>query len=134
MKLSPSDRAWFDKVLRAIAAAEAGVGRLAVVSDDLPMLDREAVTRLRALGVGVLALAGDGGRATGRMLALGVHATVPADAPVGDVVAAVLALADAGDSPRAGDAGTGGAVRSMTVLTMSTDVPPPVSVTRAVTV
>jgi MinD-like ATPase involved in chromosome partitioning or flagellar assembly len=86
-----------------LGAAEAGVGRLAVVSDDLPMLDREAVSRLRELGVRVVALVDGGDAGAARMHALGVHAVVDAAAPVGDVVTAVLTLADATDD----DAGPG---------------------------
>ncbi len=86
-----------------LGAAEAGVGRLAVVSDDLPLLDREAVSRLRGLGLRVVALAEGGEGATGRLYALGVHAVVDAAAPVADVVSAVLTLADAGDDDVPGD-------------------------------
>src|SRR5659263_709527 len=55
-----------------LAAAEAGLGRVAVVSGDLPMLDREAIAALHRCGVSVVgvrdpALAWQGER----LLALG---------------------------------------------------------------
>jgi hypothetical protein len=60
-----------------LAAAEAGLGRVAVVSADLPMLDREAVAALHRAGVRVVGL---GDAATPwlgeRMTALGADLVV----------------------------------------------------------
>ncbi|WP_402466645.1 AAA family ATPase [Isoptericola aurantiacus] len=62
-----------------LAASAAGAGSVAVVSADLPGLDREAVGRLHAAGTRVVALADDG--PVERVEALGVEAVVhgPAD-------------------------------------------------------
>ncbi|WP_407341821.1 CpaE family protein [Pengzhenrongella phosphoraccumulans] len=76
-----------------LAAAAAGLGRLAVVSIDLPHLDREAVAQLHAGRVRVLALAPPGQAA--RALALGIDAVVADDVDASGLVAAVLALAAA---------------------------------------
>ncbi|WP_418276237.1 AAA family ATPase [Isoptericola jiangsuensis] len=57
-----------------LAAAAAGAGTVAVVSADLAGLDREAVGRLHAAGVRVVALADDG--PPERVRALGVEAVV----------------------------------------------------------
>jgi MinD-like ATPase involved in chromosome partitioning or flagellar assembly len=96
-----------------LAAAGAGLGRVAVISADLPELDREAVAQLRASTVRVLVLV-DPGRPweRTRAVALGAHAVVdlPGANPDADpasglrVVEAVLALLEQGDddpSPRA---------------------------------
>jgi MinD-like ATPase involved in chromosome partitioning or flagellar assembly len=88
-----------------LGAADAGLGQVTVLSPDLPLLDREAVVRLRAAGVRVVALVDGDARAAERMTALGVDAVADAGAPLGDLVATVLALADAavdGPSPRSG--------------------------------
>ncbi|WP_298460340.1 hypothetical protein [uncultured Cellulomonas sp.] len=82
-----------------LGAAAAGLGRVALVPDDLPLLDREAVVLLRESGVRVVALVDGGPRATERMLALGAEVVVDAGAPVADVVATVLSLADPGPGP-----------------------------------
>lgn len=89
-------------VVELLAAAAAGLGRLAVVSADLPSLDRDAVRTLQLHGVAVLALAAPGSPDADRTAALGVDATVltPArgdDTRVGPLVtAAVLALLESG--------------------------------------
>lgn len=58
-----------------LAAAGAGVGAVAVLSADLPALDREAVARLHAAGVRVVALAGDDAPAE-HLWALGVDSVL----------------------------------------------------------
>jgi MinD-like ATPase involved in chromosome partitioning or flagellar assembly len=78
-----------------LGAADAGLGQVTVLSPDLPLLDREAVARLRDAGVRVVALVDGDARSAERMTALGVDAVVDAAAPVGDLVATVLSLADA---------------------------------------
>ncbi|MFI2103414.1 hypothetical protein ACH436_08990 [Isoptericola sp. NPDC019693] len=62
-------------VTELLAAAAAGAGAVALVSGDLPGLDREAVGRLHAAGVRVVAL-GDEAAPTARLHALGVDAVV----------------------------------------------------------
>ncbi|MFE5294690.1 CpaE family protein [Isoptericola sp. NPDC056618] len=62
-------------VAELLAAAAAGAGAVALVSGDLPGLDREAVGRLRAAGVRVVAL-GDDVAPAARLHALGVDAVV----------------------------------------------------------
>lgn len=57
-----------------LAAAAAGAGTVAVVSADLPGLDREAVGRLHGTGTRVVALADDG--PAERLQALGVEAVL----------------------------------------------------------
>ncbi len=92
-------------VAELLAAAAAGVGRIAVVSADLPRLDREAVAQLHAARVRVLALTHPAGGQVERMLALGVDAVVDdATAAVG-LVAAVLALGEAADEDLLAGAG-----------------------------
>ncbi|HEY5518808.1 MAG TPA: hypothetical protein VIK17_04090 [Cellulomonas sp.] len=80
-----------------LAAAAAGLGRLAVVSADLPHLDREAVAQLHIARVRILALTGPPSGQVERMLALGVDATLAGVADASALVAAVLALAEAAD-------------------------------------
>lgn len=94
-----------------LAAAGAGLGRIAVVSGDLPGLDREAIGHLRSCGVAVLALV-DPGRPweRERLEALGAAAVLdlPAACQGGDgpspgslgagVVTAVRRLLDTGDA------------------------------------
>ncbi|MFE5310180.1 CpaE family protein [Isoptericola sp. NPDC056605] len=62
-------------VAELLAAAAAGAGAVALVSGDLPGLDREAVGRLHAAGVRVVAL-GDDVAPAPRLHALGVDAVV----------------------------------------------------------
>lgn len=90
-----------------LAAAEAGLGRVALVSTDLPMLDREAVAALhrcgvRVVGLGDPALPWQGERA----VALGVDLVVDAPEDGTDATAfvrSVVALLERG-SPGGGDA------------------------------
>lgn len=80
-------------VVELLAAAAAGAGRVAVVSCDLPALDRQVVVDLHAHDVRVVALAPRGTWEEGRVRAYGVDAVVDLDsAPDGlcDVVRAVL--------------------------------------------
>ena len=86
-----------------LAAGAAGLGRVALVSDDLPLLDREAVRQLRSAGVRVAALADGDGRAVDRLRALGVEVVVDVAASSAELVAAVLSLADVGTAERGGD-------------------------------
>lgn len=91
-----------------LAAAEAGAGTAAVVSGDLPGLDREAVARLRGAGLRVVALE-DRATPDGRLAGLGCDvvvaegdadnlvAAVRGDAP--EVAAPVAALPDLGGRP-----------------------------------
>ncbi|MEV0950949.1 hypothetical protein [Promicromonospora sp. NPDC050249] len=91
-----------------LAAAEAGAGTAAVVSEDLPGLDREAVARLRGAGLRVVALE-DRATPEGRLAGLGCDvvvaegdaeslvAAVRGDAP--EVAAPVAALPDLGGRP-----------------------------------
>jgi MinD-like ATPase involved in chromosome partitioning or flagellar assembly len=60
-----------------LAAAEAGAGTAAVVSGDLPGLDREAVARLRGAGLRVVAVE-DPGTPVARLAALGCDVVVAA--------------------------------------------------------
>lgn len=73
-------------VVELLAAAAAGAGTVAVVSADLPGLDREAVGRLHAAGTRVVAFADDG--PAERLQALGVEAvlTGPTDPRLLDAV------------------------------------------------
>jgi MinD-like ATPase involved in chromosome partitioning or flagellar assembly len=91
-----------------LAAAEAGAGTAAVVSGDLPGLDREAVARLRGAGLRVVALE-DRETPAGRLAGLGCDvvvaegdaeslvAAVRGDAP--EVPAPAAALPDLGGRP-----------------------------------
>lgn len=89
-----------------LAAAEAGLGRVAVVSGDLPMLDREAVAALHRCGVSVVgvrepALAWQGER----LLALGADLVLetPADpAHAASLARDVLTLLAASTDPLTG--------------------------------
>ncbi|GAA1990504.1 P-loop NTPase [Isoptericola halotolerans] len=69
-----------------LAAAAAGAGQVALVSADLPGLDREAVGRLHGAGTRVVALADDG--PADRLQALGFEAVLdgPADPRLLDAV------------------------------------------------
>lgn len=77
-----------------LAAAEAGAGTAAVVSGDLPGLDREAVARLRGAGLRVVAIE-DPATSAGRLAGLGCDVVV-AEGDAENLVAAVQ-----GDSPEA---------------------------------
>lgn len=84
-----------------LAAAAAGLGRLAVVSAGLPGLDRAAVEHLRTSGVRVLALA-DIGWPVDRVRQLGVDAVADHDAPVDAIVAEVHRILAGEREPQAG--------------------------------
>ena len=94
-----------------LAAAAAGLGRLAVVSVDLPHLDREAVAQLHAGRIRVLALAPPGQVA--RALALGIDAVVADDVDASGLVAAVLALAEAAEEDLADRASSSAGLRDL---------------------
>jgi len=90
-----------------LAAAEAGLGRLAVVSGDLDLLDREAVELLHRAGVRVVGV-GDVTRPWlgERLAALGADLVVMApqdDEAGGSVVREALAILDAAGSPETGE-------------------------------
>lgn len=93
-----------------LAAAEAGLGRIAVVSADLPQLDREAVATLHRCGVRVVGVADVGSRwAAERITAFGVGLVVdtPEDAAgaaalVRDVVAVLESPLAAAGAERPG--------------------------------
>jgi Flp pilus assembly CpaE family ATPase/DNA-binding NarL/FixJ family response regulator len=75
-----------------LAAAAAGLARVAVVGADLPRLDGDALTRLHACGVAVVVLAEPGDpRTAERLRLLGVTAPLPADSTPVAVAAAVRA-------------------------------------------
>lgn len=75
-----------------LAAAAAGIGRVAVVSAELRRLDRDVLTRLAVAGVAVVGLAATGDEDGERRLRqLGVRQTVAADDPPTALAAAVLA-------------------------------------------
>lgn len=96
-----------------LAAAAAGLGRVAVVSADLPGLDREAVHHLHGSGVRVVAVSEPRAGWPGeRVRSLGVDAVVELDGLETTVAAAVLASgagAAAGGPSAAGAEGPGGA-------------------------
>ncbi len=78
-----------------IAAAGAGLGRVALVSADLDRLDRDAVATLLATGTAVVGLTDPGHPGSGLRLArLGVPRLVAADAPAADVEAALVAAVE----------------------------------------
>ncbi len=83
-----------------LSAAGAGVGRAAVVSADLPRLDRDAVARLHAAGVAVIGLAdaADPG-ARQRLVLLGVRLVLAADTPPDAVARLVTEVAGTPSSP-----------------------------------
>lgn len=90
-----------------LAAGAAGLGVVAVLSADLPGVDREAVHHLHGSGVWVLALAG-GDWPTERLARLGVDGVVPAQEAAAAVVPAVGALLErAARGARPGGAGSG---------------------------
>lgn len=74
-----------------LAAAAAGVGRVAVVSAELPGLDREAVDHLHGSGVWVVVVTGAGGPTSQeRATALGADAVTDDAAGIGALVRGVL--------------------------------------------
>jgi Mrp family chromosome partitioning ATPase len=79
-----------------LAAAAAGLAPAAVVSADLPRLDVETLSRLRACGVAVVVLVGaDDPNGAQRLTLLGAPVPLPADTPAETVAEAVLrAVAD----------------------------------------
>jgi MinD-like ATPase involved in chromosome partitioning or flagellar assembly len=84
-----------------LAGAAAGLGRVAVVSMDLPALDRDAVDHMHACGVWVVAVL-DEGSSRDRAVLLGADAVVPPGDPATTVPATiceVLAGAAAGRLP-----------------------------------
>lgn len=94
-----------------LAAAEAGLGRVALVSTDLPLLDREAVAALHRCGVRVVGLGDPAAPWQGeRAVALGVDLVVDAPeegADAGGFVRSVVALLERG--PSSGELASGDA-------------------------
>ena len=86
-------------VAELLAAAAAGAGAVALVSGDLPGLDRETVGRLHAAGVRVVAL-GDDGAPVARLRALGVDSVVERY----DEALLLAAVREAAPVPAAGSA------------------------------
>jgi MinD-like ATPase involved in chromosome partitioning or flagellar assembly len=81
-----------------LAAAAAGLARAVLLSADLRRLDRDALTRLAVAGVAVVGLVTPGDEeAERRLRQLGVAHVLPADAPIGDVSAAVVGAVGAAD-------------------------------------
>ncbi|WP_088290823.1 hypothetical protein [Kineosporia sp. A_224] len=95
-----------------VAAAEAGLARAAVVASDLHRLDLDAVARLLGAGVAVVGLADPADQgAAARLDRFGVGRVLPADAPVTDVAAALLAAVAALPDDAASVAARAGARR-----------------------
>ncbi|GAB2472429.1 AAA family ATPase [Xylanimonas ulmi] len=92
-------------VVELLAAAAAGAGCVAIVSGDLPGLDRETVTRLHAAGVRVVGL--DDGQVAGRLRAMGVDVVldVASGPAASELVAAVGEAASAVEPASEGPAG-----------------------------
>src|SRR5690606_34704270 len=85
-----------------LAAAEAGLGQLAVVSADLPGLDRDAVAALFASGVRPIALADPPeGWLAERTRALGIAVVVAPEGAVGAVSREAARLRSGGDGSTA---------------------------------
>ena len=84
-----------------LAATAAGLGSVAVVSTELPGVDREAVRHLHGSGCWVVVVGHD----PGRSLALGADAVLPADragAGAADVLGRLAAAAERGEAPGRG--------------------------------
>jgi MinD-like ATPase involved in chromosome partitioning or flagellar assembly len=115
-----------------LATAATGQALAAVVSADLRRLDGEALTFLESAGVAVVALVDPGDEPAERRLhQLGVGEVLPADAPAGDVAAAVgravAARALAADqSDRGAGRGSGSALADPRHALPATGVPQPV--------
>ena len=81
-----------------IATAAAGLGRVALVSDELRGLDRTAVHTLRAAGVVVVGLAGRDEASERHLRQLGIARVVSVDASLSDLESALLGTPAADDS------------------------------------
>lgn len=78
-----------------MAAAAAGVGTCAVVSPDLPHLERDSVDQLQRLGLAILGVTAEGDEAGERRLRqLGVLTVLSIDAALAEVDDALLRLAE----------------------------------------
>ncbi|MEV7961844.1 AAA family ATPase [Oerskovia paurometabola] len=92
-----------------LAAAGAGAGTAAIISADLPGINRETVAHLHACGVRVVALAGDQDWVADRLRAVGVDVVLDEDTPSTVLVATVRDEAhgrgrhDDGGGPPPGD-------------------------------
>lgn len=85
-----------------LATAGAGLARAALVADSLHRLDRDTIARLQRENVAVVGLAepADDERSARRLASIGVQTVLAANAPAGDVVAALTAaVADATSHP-----------------------------------
>lgn len=89
-------------VVELRAAAAAGAGRIALVSADLPALDRETMGDLHAHGLAVVALATTGTWEEDRVRALGADVVVDTAAPAEALCEAVLLAATRTGSDEAG--------------------------------
>lgn len=99
-----------------LSSGAAGLGAVAVLSADLPGLDREAVQHLHGSGVWVLALADDdAGWPHDRVERLGADVVVAASeaADLAPAIAALLARSERGLRPGRGEAGSRGSSRSV---------------------
>jgi MinD-like ATPase involved in chromosome partitioning or flagellar assembly len=86
-----------------LAVAAAGTARAAIISADLRRLDQEALVRLEAAGVAVVALVAPGDEPSERrMRQLGLGQVLPGDAAPEQIVRAVLAAVAAGPPSGAG--------------------------------
>lgn len=83
-----------------LAAASTGTARAALLSAELRRLDRDALSRLAAAGVAVVGLYTPGDEAAEvRLRQLGVRHVLAADAPPGEIAAAVAVALQAQDPP-----------------------------------
>jgi MinD-like ATPase involved in chromosome partitioning or flagellar assembly len=99
-----------------LAGAAAGLGSVAVVSTDLPGLDRDAIAHVHAYGVWVVAVL-DPAWTQERARALGVDQLAePGDPAVTAPRAVHLALAEAGQGRRPGSPGAGAAPAPLTTV------------------
>jgi MinD-like ATPase involved in chromosome partitioning or flagellar assembly len=84
-----------------LASAATGYARAAVVSADLPRLDRSSVARLHDMGLVVVGLIPPGDQAAAERLArLGVTAVLPGDAAPREVAALIRAAVSAAQTAR----------------------------------
>lgn len=91
-----------------LAAAGSGAARAVLLSSDLRRLDREALARLDAVGVGVVGLFPPGEEDAEQALRqLGIALVLPADADAGQVAAALVAAETARSARGAGALGYG---------------------------
>jgi Flp pilus assembly CpaE family ATPase len=111
-------------VVDLLAVAAAGLAQVALVEGTLRRFDADALDRLTACAIVVVAVhERDDVAAQERLHALGVRYTVPSDADAG-VVAAVLVQAQAGSQPPANDRGYGDPAAASATLDVLSVMPP----------